>query len=215
MLKPSRYGSNRSRSSSTVSIPHLSTKRSRQGCRGIHRQLGEGAAFRSAVQGRRASAGGANGSARGSSDWSAIRQFFTYRAQVIGLELKELFRIGRRSLAIGPRFSSFPSSPVKLWRPSSSHVRSARSSKRACSSSRGSRIGGRSKSFCTNGGRSSAGAISIGDWRCRGGAKTIQAWRTKAASSAEGVKTVVGPLLVPSRYWRSRNTYLLSLYLLL
>jgi hypothetical protein len=31
----------------------------------------------------------------------AIRQFFTYRAQVIGLELKELFRVGRRSLAIG------------------------------------------------------------------------------------------------------------------
>jgi hypothetical protein len=31
----------------------------------------------------------------------AIRQFFAYRAQVIGLELKELFRVGRRSLAIG------------------------------------------------------------------------------------------------------------------
>ena len=31
----------------------------------------------------------------------AITQFFAYRAQVIGLELKELFRIGRRSLAIG------------------------------------------------------------------------------------------------------------------
>jgi hypothetical protein len=31
----------------------------------------------------------------------AIKQFFAYRAQVITLELKELFRIGRRSLAIG------------------------------------------------------------------------------------------------------------------
>ncbi len=31
----------------------------------------------------------------------AIKQFFAYRAQVIGLELKEIFRIGRRSLAIG------------------------------------------------------------------------------------------------------------------
>jgi hypothetical protein len=31
----------------------------------------------------------------------AITRFFSYRAQVIGLELKELFRIGRRSLAIG------------------------------------------------------------------------------------------------------------------
>ena len=31
----------------------------------------------------------------------AIKQFFAYRAQVIGLELKELFRVGRRSLAIG------------------------------------------------------------------------------------------------------------------
>ena len=32
---------------------------------------------------------------------SAIQQFYAYRAQTIGLELKELFRIGRRSLAIG------------------------------------------------------------------------------------------------------------------
>jgi len=31
----------------------------------------------------------------------AIKQFFAYRAQVMTLELKELFRIGRRSLAIG------------------------------------------------------------------------------------------------------------------
>jgi hypothetical protein len=31
----------------------------------------------------------------------AIKQFFAYRAQVIGLKLKEIFRIGRRSLAIG------------------------------------------------------------------------------------------------------------------
>ena len=31
----------------------------------------------------------------------ALTRFFSYRAQVIGLELKELFRIGRRSLAIG------------------------------------------------------------------------------------------------------------------
>jgi hypothetical protein len=31
----------------------------------------------------------------------AIKQYFAYRAQVIILELKELFRIGRRSLAIG------------------------------------------------------------------------------------------------------------------
>ena len=31
----------------------------------------------------------------------AIGQFFAYRAQVIGLELKELFRVGRRALAIG------------------------------------------------------------------------------------------------------------------
>src|SRR5258705_9110487 len=31
----------------------------------------------------------------------AITRFFSYRAQVIGLELKEFFRIGRRSLAIG------------------------------------------------------------------------------------------------------------------
>jgi hypothetical protein len=30
-----------------------------------------------------------------------ITRFFSYRAQVTGLELKELFRIGRRSLAIG------------------------------------------------------------------------------------------------------------------
>jgi hypothetical protein len=31
----------------------------------------------------------------------AVSQFFAYRAQEIGLELKELFRVGRRSLAIG------------------------------------------------------------------------------------------------------------------
>jgi hypothetical protein len=31
----------------------------------------------------------------------AVKQFFAYRAQVIGLELKEMFRIGRPSLAIG------------------------------------------------------------------------------------------------------------------
>jgi hypothetical protein len=31
----------------------------------------------------------------------AVKQFFAYRAKVITLELKELFRIGRRSLAIG------------------------------------------------------------------------------------------------------------------
>jgi len=31
----------------------------------------------------------------------AITRFFSYRAQVTGLELKELFRIGRRALAIG------------------------------------------------------------------------------------------------------------------
>lgn len=31
----------------------------------------------------------------------AIKQFFAYRAQVIALELKELFRVGRRALAIG------------------------------------------------------------------------------------------------------------------
>ena len=31
----------------------------------------------------------------------AVKQFFAYRAQVMTLELKELFRIGRRSLAIG------------------------------------------------------------------------------------------------------------------
>ena len=32
---------------------------------------------------------------------AAIGQFFVYRAQAIGLELKELFRVGRRALAIG------------------------------------------------------------------------------------------------------------------
>jgi hypothetical protein len=32
---------------------------------------------------------------------AAIGQFFAYRAQAIGLELKELFRVGRRALAIG------------------------------------------------------------------------------------------------------------------
>ena len=32
---------------------------------------------------------------------AAIQQFFAYRAQAIGLELKELFRVGRRALAIG------------------------------------------------------------------------------------------------------------------
>ncbi|MGB3036462.1 MAG: hypothetical protein WBB72_03645, partial [Methyloceanibacter sp.] len=31
----------------------------------------------------------------------AVKQFFAYRAQVMTLELKELFRIGRRSLAVG------------------------------------------------------------------------------------------------------------------
>ena len=31
---------------------------------------------------------------------AAIGQFFVYRAQAIGLELKELFRVGRRALAI-------------------------------------------------------------------------------------------------------------------
>ena len=32
---------------------------------------------------------------------TAVKQYFAYRAQVIGLELKELFRVGWRSLAIG------------------------------------------------------------------------------------------------------------------
>ncbi|MGA7546644.1 MAG: hypothetical protein WBW08_12620 [Methyloceanibacter sp.] len=32
---------------------------------------------------------------------AAIKQFFAYRAKVIGLALKELLRVGRRSLAIG------------------------------------------------------------------------------------------------------------------
>jgi hypothetical protein len=31
----------------------------------------------------------------------AITEFFAYRAQVVGIGLKELFRVGRRSLAIG------------------------------------------------------------------------------------------------------------------
>ncbi|MGE5540243.1 MAG: hypothetical protein ACM30I_16625 [Gemmatimonas sp.] len=31
----------------------------------------------------------------------ALRRYFDYRAEIVGLELRELFRVGRRSLAIG------------------------------------------------------------------------------------------------------------------
>jgi hypothetical protein len=38
---------------------------------------------------------------------AALARYFGYRAQVIGLDLKELFRIGRRSMAIGLTVLSF------------------------------------------------------------------------------------------------------------
>ena len=94
----------------------------------------------------------------------AVKQFFAYRAQVMTLELKELFRIGRRSLAIGftVLFLSVlagqtiarkiePRALGKVIEESSSY-------------SPGWRIGARSKSFSTIGGRSSAGATSIAGW---------------------------------------------------
>lgn len=37
----------------------------------------------------------------------AITQYFGYRARVIALELNELFRVGRRALAIGVTVLSF------------------------------------------------------------------------------------------------------------
>src|SRR4029079_9271215 len=53
----------------------------------------------------------------------AVGQFCAYRAQVIGLELKELFRSGAARSPSASRSSSFASSPVGRWRSNSNRVR--------------------------------------------------------------------------------------------
>jgi hypothetical protein len=97
---------------------------------------------------------------------AAFAQYFDYRARVIALDLNELFRVGRRAMAIGLTVLSFSvitgQTAVNLA-PDPIGV----SSKRACLFSDGPRIGGQSKYFCTTGGRSFDGAICINDFRRR------------------------------------------------
>ena len=93
----------------------------------------------------------------------AITGFFAYSAQEIGLELKELLRVGRRSLAIGIAVlvvSIVASQTV------AANLES-KASRKALSSSPGSLIGGRSRSSSMNGGRSLGGAAFIGSLRQR------------------------------------------------
>ena len=94
----------------------------------------------------------------------AVKQFFAYRAQVMTLELKELFRIGRRSLAIGftVLFLSVLAGQTIARKIEPRAL--GKVIEESCSYSPGWRIGARSKSFSTIGGRSSAGATSIAGW---------------------------------------------------
>jgi len=97
---------------------------------------------------------------------AALTQYFGYRARVIALDLKELFRIGRRAMAIGLTvlsFSVITSQTVVSLAPGPIGV----SLKRVCLFSDGSRIGGQSKYFCMIGGRSFDGGICINDFRRR------------------------------------------------
>ena len=91
----------------------------------------------------------------------AVKQFFAYRAQVMTLELKELFRIGRRSLAIGftVLFLSVLAGQTIARKIEPRAL--GKVIEESCSYSPGWRIGARSKSFSTIGGRSSAGVTSI------------------------------------------------------
>ena len=46
---------------------------------------------------------------------AAITGFFGYRARIIGLDLNELFRVGRWALAIGVAVPRSPSSSARPW----------------------------------------------------------------------------------------------------
>jgi hypothetical protein len=94
----------------------------------------------------------------------AIKQYFAYRAQVIILELKELFRIGRRSLAIGFTVLFLSVVASQTVAPKIEPRPLGKVIEESLLIFAGGEIGGRSKTFSTSGGRSSAGATSIADW---------------------------------------------------
>jgi hypothetical protein len=73
-----------------------------------------GVARRPATQDSCAPAGGSGIYARSSRVRGGSHTFFGYRAQLIALDLNELFRVGRRALAIGLTVLSFALSSVKL-----------------------------------------------------------------------------------------------------
>jgi hypothetical protein len=97
----------------------------------------------------------------------AITGFFGYSAQEIGLELKELFRVGPARLPSVSRFSSFQSLRARWWPTTSSLALSERYSRKALSSLLESLSGGRSRSSFTTGGRSLGAAVFVRGLRQR------------------------------------------------
>ncbi len=93
---------------------------------------------------------------------SALARFFAYRADVLGRDFNELFRVGRTALLIGLAVLGSVSPPASLSRTGPAKAISAASSERAWSSSAGSRTGARSRYFCMTGGPYGVAATCTG-----------------------------------------------------
>jgi hypothetical protein len=93
----------------------------------------------------------------------ALNRYFiiSYRARVIALDLKELFRIGRRSLVIGLTVLSLCVIAGQTAAANLTPRPVGRVIEESLTISGGLRIGGQSKFFSTSGGRSCADAICI------------------------------------------------------
>jgi hypothetical protein len=96
---------------------------------------------------------------------AALTRYFDYRARGIGLDLNELFRVGRRALVIGVTVLSFSVIAGQTIAASVSPHPIGRVVEESLLISDGSRTGGQSKYFFTTGGRSFVDAIFTGDLR--------------------------------------------------
>jgi hypothetical protein len=90
----------------------------------------------------------------------AFARYFAYRADSLQRELKELFRVGRRSLVIGMTILAACLLSAHFLAGRFSQIPSSAWSRRACCFSAGSPIGARSRSSSMIGGRSCGGGIS-------------------------------------------------------
>ena len=96
---------------------------------------------------------------------AALTRFFGYRAQVIALDLNELFRVGRRALAIGLTVLSFC---IIVGQTAAAHLAPRPiARRRKLDYLRMGRQGDPSRYFCMTGGQSFANAICTDDCRPR------------------------------------------------